>query len=260
MALAPSRLEYAQAAAGAASGSALAFDAVVIKPDKSGSGSTRMSSRDSSFQGTNVSLKDLLINAYPVREARLIYGLPAWAESAHFDVTAKVVDPDVKVYDKLTREQRQAMLALMLEDRFHLKVHVETKTLPVYEMVVAKDGPKFQESVPSAADPDKPKPAFGPGSVNTGRGEYTANTVPLSSLAFYLSYALDRTVIDRTGLAGKYSLHLKFTPDDAAQPVPDDAPPPLFTALSEQLGLKLQAAKGPVETLVVDHVEPPTEN
>jgi uncharacterized protein (TIGR03435 family) len=257
MAHAPSRSEYAQAAAGAAP---LAFDAVVIKPDKSGSGSTRISSRDASFQATNVSLKDLLINAYPVREARLIYGLPAWAESAHFDITAKVVDPDKTVYDNLTREQRKAMLALVLEDRFHLKVHVETKTLPVYEMVVVKDGPKFQESVPPATDPDKPKPGFGPGSVNTGRGEYTANTVPLSSLTFYLSYALDRTVIDKTGLAGKYSLHLKFTPDDAPQPLPDDAPPPLFTALQEQLGLKLQPSKGPVETLVVDHVEPPTEN
>jgi uncharacterized protein (TIGR03435 family) len=164
-----------------------------------------------------------------------------------------------------TKEQRQAMLAAMLEERFHVKVHVEVKELPVYDLVVTKDGPKFKESPPEpAADPETPKKPSDRGnmSVNShnGNSELTTNAVPMLDLVSSLSNMVDRTVIDKTGLKGEYDIHLKYTSENAPQPLPDDAPPVLFTAIQEQLGLKLVASKGPVNTLVVDHVEQPTEN
>jgi bla regulator protein blaR1 len=95
---------------------------------------------------------------------------------------------------------------------------------------------------------------------SNGVMDLTANAVKLKNLTNVLSNQLDRNVIDKTGLTGEYDLHLKWTPDNAPQPIADDAPPLLFTAIQEQLGLKLQPGKGPVDTLVVDHVDQPTEN
>ena len=108
------------------------------------------------FRAQNVTLKHLLVNAYGIREG-LMFGLPGWAASLRFDINAKVTDPDLKTLHSLSKEQRQAMIAAILVDRFHLKLHTESKTLPVYELVVAKDGPKLTASAvppPDAANPD----------------------------------------------------------------------------------------------------------
>ncbi len=221
-----------------------------------------VSTNDGRFQATNVSLKQLLENAYGIRSG-LISGISGWADSARFDIVAKQIDYDPKV--SLTKEQRQAMMAALLEDRFHVKVHVEVKELPVYDLVVTKDGPKFKASAPEApADPDAPKKASNRGnmSVNGHNGamELTSWANPMTSFVSSMSNLVDRTVIDKTGLKGDYDLHMKWTSETAPPPLPDDAPPLLFTAIQEQLGLKLVASKGPVNTLVVDHVEQPTEN
>lgn len=257
-----------EAAIGQSSAKAPEYDVVAIKPNKSGDGSMSWRSNNDSFSVTNLTLKQLLVNAYGIREG-LISGIPAWAENARFDIKAKVADPDVEVLKKLSPEQRRAMVAAILTERFGLKVHPETKQLPVYELTVWKDGPKFKESVAQpvdpGADPKGPK-TMGRGSVMTSNGDFTSVGVPISSMVTVLANELNRTVIDKTGLAGAYDLHLKWTPERAAAAGAEngqqaaDAAPPLFTALQEQLGLKLVATKGPVETLVVDHVEQPTEN
>jgi uncharacterized protein (TIGR03435 family) len=246
----------------------LVYDVVSIKANHSGTGMIRFQGTPTGMILTNIPLKQLLVNAYGIREG-LISGLPGWAENARYDVNAKVVDGDPETMKKLTPEQRQAMMAAVMEERFHVKVHVEVKTLPVYELVCSKDGPKFKESTAlpydPKADPATTKGMKFAGSMSLRPGEYVFTGVALSALTSNLAGELDRNVVDKTGLMGKYDLHLRWLPDNAPPPMmngaPDpDPPPPLFTALQEQLGLKLVSANGPVETLVVDRVEVPTEN
>ena len=234
-----------------------AYDVVVIKLNNSLSRHMSMDIDEDMLRAENVSLKVLLVNAYGIREG-LMFGLPGWAGSSRFDVTAKVSDPDMKALSKLSREQRQAMLAALLVDRFHLKIHTEIKTLPVYELVVAKGGPKLTATVVPPPDTKNLDP-LGLGNLDVQGTNITAAGVTLSDLAGNLSFPLDRTVINKTGLTGRYDFQLRWTADGASAGA-TDAPPDLFTAIQEQLGLKLQAAKGPVTTLVVDHVEQPTAN
>ena len=231
------------------------FDVVSIKPNKSGSGSMGIETHNDSYSATNVSLKRLLRDAYNIRED-LISGVPGWAESTGFDIKAKVVDPNLDELKKLTGEQRRSMLQSFLADRFQLKVHIETKELPVYEMVVTKGSPKFHEAASGNRSADGGKT---PG-MWIHNNELIATAIPLTSLAAMLSRQLQRTVLDKTGLTGKYDLDLKWATEDSKEPLPDSSTPSIFTALQEQLGLKLQSSKGPVETLVVDHVEMPSEN
>jgi len=233
------------------------YDIVVIKPNTSLSHHLSMNMDETTLRAENVSLKHLLVNAYGIREG-LMFGLPGWAESSRFDITAKVSDPDLKTLNNLSREQRQAMIAAILADRFHLKTHTEIRTLPVYELVIAKDGPKVKTTILPPPDPNNPDP-LGYGSFDVHNTQITATGVKLSDLAMNLTFPLDRTVIDKTGLTGRYDFQLQWTADGAAAGA-TDAPPDLFTAIQEQLGLKLQAAKGPVKTLVIDHVELPTDN
>jgi uncharacterized protein (TIGR03435 family) len=250
------------------------YDIVSIKPDKSGSGMISIKTAPDTFQASNISLKSLLANAYDVKDD-LISGISGPLGSAAFDIEAKVLDPDLDALKKLSPEQKTArsrsMMLQILIDRFHLKAHIETKELPVYELVLAKSGPALKEAAPEppaadGADPVKPPKAMGRGGMmtnNNGKSsELTATAVPLSNLASMLSYQVHRTVLDKTGLTGKYDLSLKWTPEDApAQDNSTETPAPsIFTALQEQLGLKLQPAKGPVDTLFIDHVEMPTEN
>lgn len=142
------------------------------------------------------------------------------------------------------------MLAGVLADRFHLKLHTEIKQLPVYNLVVAAGGSRL-----------KPNQSPTDSNWTVGDTEINATAVQIPNLVNMLSDTLDRNVIDQTRLTGTYDIHLHWTPDhaldsDNGKPAQD---PPLLTALKEQLGLKLVPAKGPVETLVVDHVEQPSE-
>lgn len=233
------------------------YDVVVIKQNNTLSRHMSIDMDQDTFRAENVTLKQLLVNAYGIREG-LMFGLSGWADSSRFDVTAKVAATDLEAFDSLSREQRQAMLAALLVDRFHLKTHTEIKTLPVYELVVAKGGPKLKTSIVPPPNTKNPDP-LGLGNLNVQNTNITATGVTLSDLAMNLSFPLDRTVINKTGLTGRYDFQLRWTAEDAGVGA-TDAPPDLFTAIQEQLGLKLQAAKGPVKTLVVDHVEQPTDN
>ena len=229
------------------------FDISSVKWNKSGSHSTHISSTDAFYRATNVNLKMLLQNAYNIRP-ELISGLPSWTDDAHFDIEAKVLDPTT--VEHLAPGQRAAMMRQLLEDRFHLKAHIEQKTLPVFDLVVAKSGSKLTPS-----PPDLPK-SRGTG-INSHNNELDAHDIAMSAFADALTHQVDCTVIDKTNLTGKFDLTLKFAHEDnSAAPHGDssDDLPSIFTAVQEQLGLKLEPRRMPVEVLVIDHVERPTEN
>ena len=248
----------------------LAYDVVSIKVNKTGGGSTSINSSLEHFAGTNVTLKDLIRYAYDLRSDDQIAGLAGPANSARFDMEAKVDADTLAALKKLEREprtaQQRALMRAMLADRFQLKVHRETREGPVYGLVVAKGGFKL-----TAVDPVKPEagappdPKYSPGSMNTSvsnrDGKMTAQAVPLSNLAESLARQVSRMVVDKTGLTGKYDFTLAWTDDQNSEAKDDTASAPsLFTALQEQLGLKLEAMRGPVETIVVDRAEMPSEN
>jgi uncharacterized protein (TIGR03435 family) len=241
------------------------YDAVSIHPHNASDHNAGLSFHPDSFTANNITLKELLGYAYQVRED-LIFGLPGWADSSHFDISARVSDPDHSVLDKLTRDQMKAMIRPVLFDRFQLKVHTDIRTLPVYDLVLAKGGPKLQKSPPPPDDPDHPT---SPGkhrktSWRFGNGDLTVTAITMSDFAVTLADILQRTVIDKTGLTDDYEFNLKWTPEEDADKAADngaaDRPPDIFTALQEQLGLKLEPAKGPITALVVDHAEQPSPN
>ncbi len=158
----------------------------------------------------------------------------------------------------------------ILTDRFKLTAHNETRELPAYVLTVAKGGPKFKES---KYNPDNRGPVHGSGRFSMSRGKLSGQEAEMPFIVSILSRELGRTVIDRTGLTGKYEITLQWTPDgDAAPPAratdsapgappsPTDSGPSIFTAIQEQLGLKLESSKGPVPVLVIDHIERPAEN
>jgi uncharacterized protein (TIGR03435 family) len=239
------------------------FDVVAIHENKSPSDNMSIRWGGDAYVATNTTLTSLLMGAYGIRED-LISGLPGWANSVHFDVNAKVSDPDADALKKLSREQRQAMMVALLKDRFHIQAHVEVKTLPVYDLVIAKGGPKLKENTVSLAastDPGKTPFNLRPGSFMISGSQMTGIAIAVSTLATNLAFHVERNVIDKTGLTGRYDISLKWAPDvqDGKTDTSADAPD-LFTALQEQLGLKLEPSKGPVDTLVIDHVEMPSEN
>ena len=247
----------AQAKMPAVEGKPPVFDVATIKPNKTGSGSTNIDSNDSTYRGTNVSIAMLMEQAYGIKKS-LISGLPGWAQSNRYDIVAKSLEADPEVLKHLTVPQRRTMLRLLLEERFHLKTHVEVKTLPVYDLTIAKSGVLFKESphVDGAADDSDDNE-----SMSVNNQSMKATRCKMVNLADFLADVVERKVIDKTGLAGHYELQLKWLREDA--PHTDNGAeelPTIFTAVQEQLGLKLEADKGPVDTLVVDHIEEPTEN
>jgi len=192
-------------------------------------------------------------------------------DSAHFDVLAKLDAETVEAQKKLSKddsaEQRRQMMQAMLADRFKLKVHHETKELSMYDLVIARGGSKLKDADPNDSYANGIKGVDGkarPGMMRIGMGEMTAQGVPVSNLANYLAQLLHKQVVDKTGLTGKYDISMKWQPDDmpaeSREATGADSAPSIFTALQEQLGLKLEAVKGPVDTIVVDHVEMPSEN
>ena len=224
------------------------YDAVVIKVNHGVSGRVTSEIDGNVFRAVNVTLKHLLVNAYGVREG-LLFGLPGWADSVRFDVTAKVSDPDKTVLQRLSHEQWQAMLAAVLVNRFHLEAHIEVKTLPVYELVVAKGGSKL-----TAAKGDETRLTM---MSRESDREVTAVGVTLEHFAQSPFLPVSgHPVVDQTGLKGRYDCTLRWSPEGGG----DSQEPALFTAIQEQLGLRLVPAKAPVEVIVIDHVEKPSGN
>jgi uncharacterized protein (TIGR03435 family) len=245
-----------------AAAKALAFDVISIRPNKdnaqmSGNGTFRMrfgiGNPPDGYSATNVTLKNLIASAYGVKY-NLISGGPDWIAFTGYNIEAKVVAADPASFHPLTSTQRNLMLRSLLADRFKLVVHPETKELPIYELVIAKNGPKLQETKPGDTTN-----GLSAGMITMRPGQFTGHALPLTSLIDNLAMQLHSPVVDKTGLTGKYDIKLEWTRDQ--DPASEDASgPSIFTALQEQLGLKLNSTKGPVDTLVIDHIEKPSEN
>lgn len=229
------------------------YDVVAIKPNKSGSGSLDIESNMDTYNAKNITVRGLLEEAYGIRRD-LISGVPGAIDAAHFDVMAKIVEPDAAAIRKLTGRQRGSMMLPILAERFQLKAHTETRILPVFELVVISNGPKFKHSA------DQKGQYTGTSINGTDRGvQLTAHGISMAFLASSLEGQVHRPVIDKTGLTGNYDVAMNWA-SDRVPSSEENGGASIYTALQEQLGLKLKAAKGPVETLVVDHVEMPSEN
>jgi bla regulator protein blaR1 len=266
----------AQSAAVAIDFQAPQFEVAAIKPNKSGSYQANLDLQPGGrFIAVNVTLEALVRVAYgergPLPPNRLSISTP-WIRRDHFDIQAKASGD-------LSRSQLPAALQMLLLDRFKLVVHHETKELPTYALVLARTdgrlGPRLRRSDVDCSDPPNAPPLAADGKPSCGFQNFPGKAtgrVTMSDLAKrMLINALDdrRPVEDRTGLAGTFEFDLDWTPDRPAPPRPADAPPAppidpngasIFTALREQLGLKLEPQKGQIDILVVDGAEPPTPN
>lgn len=218
----------------------------------------------------NMPLKEMITLAYRIQPYQILGG-PAWTSTARYDISAK---PEKAPKDG----ELQLMLQALLKDRFQLALKRETRELPVYAMVLAKKdgalGPNLVESKEgSCVAPDRNAPPK-PGQRNCGQQMMSprslkAVSAPMSQVIPMLARMLGRTVVDKTGLTGKYDIDLQWTPDEtqlammppeARAAASDASGPSIFTALQEQLGLKLESQKGPVEVFVVERAEKPSEN
>jgi uncharacterized protein (TIGR03435 family) len=193
-------------------------------------------------------LQVLVKVAFGITEDSRILGAPSWLKEIFYSIDAKVSGEDAAAYAKLSKEQRNLMLQALLADRLMLKSHRETRELPIYALVVAKGGLKMKEASPDEA-------ALGTTRMR-GNGEIDVRASSLDSLPPYLARELDRPVVDKTGLTGKYDFTLKFAPVQGAEPDSDAAS--IFTAIQEQLGLKLEPSHAPLDVLVIDHVLKPS--
>ncbi len=255
----------------------LTFEVASIKPANPDARGVRiMMQPGGGFRGENVRLRQLIEFAYEVQPYQ-VSGGPNWIGSEGFDINAKAPASDLTEADirKMTDAQRKEMqdqarqrMRALLAERFQLVIKRDQKELPIYALVIGKNGHKLKEAEGGGGEVRQ---------MLSGRpGDLTAENVPLALLATNIGRALGRPVVDKTGLTGRYSFKLEWTPDQpaggpgglaaqkaegAAGPASvDPSGPSLTTALQEQLGLRLESQKAPVETIIIERAEKPTEN
>ncbi len=234
----------------------LTFDVATIKPTAT-TDFWRLLPTPDGYTATNVSLFKLIGEAYGIVDPKLISGGPPWIDRDKFDLEAKFDAASVPGAQNLTHAQRAAMLQPLLADRFHLKLHHETKALPVFNLVAAKGGPKMQPTPGAPADDMISSTC----QYTRGPGYAQAARCSMKNLVDALRDITGRTVIDKTGLTGLFNYTLRWTPDNApASATSDTSAPDIFTADQEQLGLKLEPSTAPLDVLVIDSAEPPTPN
>jgi uncharacterized protein (TIGR03435 family) len=246
-----------------------AFEVASVKPHKADDQRVMMVAQPGGRFTASTALRLLIRTAYRLQDDQ-ISGGPSWLTSDLFDIVAKAEDSASPI-------QIASMIQALLADRFKLAVHHETKELPVYTLVLARSDGRLgsqlrkndcvlADTAPAAPDPAHPRSC---GSVSTGFGRLTIRAMPMAQFLQFLSPSLNRVVLDRTGLAGNFDLDLQWTPDLPQGRPPGEAPlvngqivdpngTSIFTAVQEQLGLKLESTKAPVDVLVIDHVEQPT--
>jgi bla regulator protein blaR1 len=260
----------------ASSGPLPSFEVATIKPSQPGQPADHVGwgIRRTRFVTTNMMTKDLIKFAYNFNSDDQFTGGPGWVSSERYDIDAKEEDSLAEKLNKLPPEQQIYQIRLMVQsllvERFHLKVSRETKQVPVYALVVAKGGAKLKSSttVPAGSRPSMKR---------RGNGNIIGSDAPMSLMTDLLSRQPEvggRVVLDETGLKGYYDWTLRWEPQspaamlnsaDAGQgaantTMPDVSGPSLFAAIQEQLGVKLESQKGPVEVLIIDHIERPSEN
>ena len=242
------------------------YDVATIKPsDPNAMGGGVGMRPNGGFYTKNQSLKNAVCNAYEVMGFQCLGG-PAWLESDKYDIEAKPDGATTEQLLKLSWKQRwpvqQRMQQALLADRLKLKVHYETREMPIFALVVAKGGLKMHEAKPGDTYANGLKggdgKAFGGGSFMVGNGKMTAQEISMDALVAQMAVTVSHIVENKTGLTGVYDFTLRYEASDP--PPPDSTAPSIYTALEEQLGLKLESAKGPVKVLVIDHVERPSEN
>ena len=249
-----------------------AFDVTSVKLNKSGERGQYFRPSGGGMSITNMPLKNVIMWAYDVRDFQVMGG-PSWITSDHYDIEGRA-------QGNTSRDRLRPMMQSLLADRFGLALHKEIKEQPIYELTVAKSGLKIRALKPGDClpfDPQNLSPAPGKtrldycGYGGFGPGLFEASSTDMQQLAQSLSTAVGRTVVDKTGVAGTFRVHLEYVRDESLPrlgppPDPNDPPPAaepgptIFTALQEQLGLKLESGKGPVEMLVIDRVEKPAAN
>ncbi len=240
------------------------FEVASIRESKQDNGS-RVQILPNGYSLKRMSLKNMISGAYGVRE-NLLSGAPAWTETTCYDLEAREDATEAAKIKSLPNKEKweeiQKMMQALLAERFHLKATQIEKQLPIYELVIAKGGLKMKSAGTGNTYADGlkgPNGPFGAGVLQFGPGGIIGQAIPISTLADTLSGQVDRRIDDKTGLQGKYDVALHWSRDDSAAAA-DSPYPNFFTALQEQLGLKLDSAKGPTQTLVVEHVERPSEN
>jgi uncharacterized protein (TIGR03435 family) len=235
------------------------FEVATIKPSKEGTPFTIHPTASGNLIANNASLGYLIKFAYEVHPRQITKG-PAWLETDKYDLVAK---PDKEGMPSL--KQMRMMVRKLLADRFQLKFHTEQKELPVYAITVAKTGAKLTKN--------EGNPNGNPGYGGGPAGMRVVNSTIAEFAGFVLNEALEQPAVDQTGLgSARYDFVLKWTAD-AAQTQPGgplagaaptaagaDAPPDIFAAMQQQLGLKLESTKAPVDVMVIDHVEKPSDN
>jgi uncharacterized protein (TIGR03435 family) len=233
------------------------FEVATIKPSNPDTQGKYITIRGGMFKSANFSLADLVAFAYGVNTKQIV-GAPSWAETDRYDIEGKPDTPGTP-----NAEQLRTMVKKLVAERFSLKFHMEKKELSVYALARGKGEPKLTKAEVDAGNL--------PGLFFTGLGKLNVTNATMENFCHLMQEAvLDRPVVDQTGLAGKWNFTLNWTPDESQfggmgfkVPPPSDkadAPPPLFTAIQEQLGLKLEATKAPVDVMAIDTVEKPSAN
>jgi uncharacterized protein (TIGR03435 family) len=234
-----------------------AFEVATIKPAVPTPGRYMKMQSNNRFYAKAYSVKYMIGAAFNLTQTA-ISGGPGWADSDTYDIVAGTPG-EVRP----TLDEQMSMMRSLLADRFKLTFHTERKELPIFSLTVAKNGPKLKDSVTPEAPPEL---------INVVYPDHIKLPARNATIAQFASMmqrgVLDRPVADNTGLTGKYDFDLEWLPDESQfggklpkmAPADDAAKPSLFAALQEQIGLRLQATKGPVETIVIDHVERPSGN
>ncbi len=249
------------------------FDVVSIKPGDPTAQMVHIGiSQSGSFEAKGVDLKTLIAMAYDVRGFQ-ISGGPGWTGIDRYDIVTKDMagGPSEETLKNMNDAQRNEFrdrlmgkVRLLIEDRFQLKIHKESKELTVYALVVAKGGTRLE----TAVDDGSHDGGLNAGRADDGKTAIVGKNLQIPNLVRFLASQVGRDVLDQTGLTGKYNFKFSFSPDlnrspDIATP---DAPradtsgPSIFTALQEQLGLRLDTQKAPVEIIVIDSVQKPSDN
>lgn len=266
----PCAFGHAGPAPAAASPELPAFAITSVKPNPKAQ-SWRLTTTDDGWSGKGVTLRWILGEAYYMDHQEKIDGFPQWGNSARWDIEGKVDEADAPAFQKLPYMQKCILLQNLLADRFNLAVHYDSVVKPVYVLTVAKGGPKLKASTPDELPGDMSKEAS---LISRSRpGQFSAVNLSISSLASSLTLWTGRNVVDRTGITGRYDIKLEWSPglgSNANSAASDDNPallttsvpagPSIFTAVEEQLGLKLEPDKAPVQVFVIDHVEEPGPN
>jgi uncharacterized protein (TIGR03435 family) len=224
------------------------FEVVSIKPNNSMSYSSHSRTDQGMMTGNNVTLRSLILRAYGIKDYQL--DGPDWLGSQRFDISARI--PDSVSSKSLERQKYRAafesMMQSMLVERFKLATHRDHRSMGVYALVVGKSGIKFREVPPG-----------GPSNSDSNNTHYTGSGVSMDRFAEFLSQHTDVPVLDFTGLKGVYTLKLDWQGKEDNTDAP--AGPGITEAVQDQLGLRMERRKAPVEILVVDHIEKtPTEN